>query len=202
MRLVALIRRVGFAICAPVGLVVLLVSLTPFVSWYSRVLAGPWNDPEGAILIVLGGGEFDEGFPAENSTWRGIYAYRSWKTGRFQRIVISGSRVSGDMRELLLCKGVPPDAVVTENASLSTRENAMNTAHLLAGESGSKVLLTSDYHMFRASRAFRKAGLKILPRPIPDAGKRATSVLRRWPAFLDEVVETAKIGYYAMRGWI
>ena len=197
-----MIWRVAFRICASVGLVVLLVSLTPFVSWYSGVLAGPWNDPEGDILIVLGGGEAIEGFPAQDSMWRCIYAYHAWQTGRFQRIVISGARVSGDMREFLLCKGAPPDAVVIENASLSTRENAVMTARLLADASGSKVLLTSDIHMFRAARAFRKAGLKILPRPIPDVGKRATRVLSRWPAFLDEAVETVKIGYYAMRGWI
>ena len=72
----------------------------------------------------------------------------------------------------------------------------------MRSERGRKVLLTSDYHMFRACRAFRKAGLEVAPRPFPDAGKRAANWLGRWPAFLDEVVETLKIGYYFVRGAI
>jgi hypothetical protein len=26
--------------------------------------------------------------------------------------------------------------------------------------------------------------------------------MRRWPAFLDEALETVKIAYYSLRGWI
>jgi len=48
--------------------------------------------------------------------------------------------------------------VVAENYSRSTRENALNTARLLAGDTGTLVLMTSDFHMYRALRAFRKAG--------------------------------------------
>ena len=64
------------------------------------------------------------------------------------------------------------------------------------------MLLTSDYHMFRAHRAFKKAGLEVLPKPFPDARKRASEWTGRWPAFLDLVEETLKIGYYYARGWI
>jgi uncharacterized SAM-binding protein YcdF (DUF218 family) len=65
-----------------------------------------------------------------------------------------------------------------------------------------KVLLTSDYHMFRAFRAFQKAGLNVLSRPIPDARKRAARWLYRWWVFLDLSSETMKIVYYRARGWI
>jgi len=84
----------------------------------------------------------------------------------------------------------------------STHENALYVTELLAGISGRKVLLTSDYHMFRARRAFKKAGLEVLPRPFPDARKRASGWTGRWPAFLDLVGETMKIGYYYVRGWM
>jgi len=91
---------------------------------------------------------------------------------------------------------------VTEDASQSTHDNALYTARLLAGDNGSKVLLTSDYHMLRAVRAFRKVGMNVLPLPVPDARKRATQWLRSWPAFLDEATESTKIVYYFVRGWI
>jgi hypothetical protein len=56
--------------------------------------------------------------------------------------------------------------------------------------------------MFRAYRAFRKLGLEVAPRPIPDARKRAARYRGRWPAFLDLLEETAKISYYYTHGWI
>ena len=93
-----------------------------------------------------------------------------------------------------------------ETASDNTRENALFVQKLLASappRPGSRlVLMTSDYHMFRAWRAFRKAGLTVLPRPIPDGGKRAGSWWRRWPVFLDLAQESVKIAYYYGRGWI
>jgi hypothetical protein len=56
--------------------------------------------------------------------------------------------------------------------------------------------------MFRATRVFRKAGIDIAPRPIPDAAKRMESWKDRWPVFLVLGLETVKVGYYFARGWI
>jgi uncharacterized SAM-binding protein YcdF (DUF218 family) len=197
-----LLRRAGVGLCASIGLVVLLATLTPFVSWYGRKLAGRWGDPLGDTLIVLGGGDLSDGFLSENTMLRCLYAVRAWRGGHFRKVVVSGFGVGFHMRNLLASEGVPAEVIVVENESRSTRENALAVARLLAGDEGSKVLLTSDYHMFRALRAFRKARLEIAPYPIPDAGKRAVWLLRRWPAFLDEADETAKIAYYSLRGWI
>ena len=97
---------------------------------------------------------------------------------------------------------VPAEIVVTEEAAKSTRESALYVARLLSGEAGSKVLMTSDYHMFRAVRTFRKAGIEVSPRPIPDALKRYGTYSKVWSAFLDEASESVKIVYYACRGWI
>ena len=89
-----------------------------------------------------------------------------------------------------------------EGRSGSTRENALFTAGLLAADGRKKVLMTSDYHMFRAVRAFRKAGLDVRTIPVPDAGKRWNSYAMRWPVFIGLFVETAKICVYAVRGWM
>ena len=56
--------------------------------------------------------------------------------------------------------------------------------------------------MYRAYRTFRKPGLDVVPVPFPDAIKRGLFWQGRWPAFLDLVVESAKILYYRVRGWI
>ncbi len=192
---------------ASLGFVFVLVTVTPLVSWWAAALAGPWEDPSGEVLIVVGGSVLDNGVIGTTSYWRGVYAAEAWKGGEFRQVILSGGgpekiSVAEAMRDFLECRGVPPAVIRLEPRSNSTRENALYTRELLAGVPGHKVLLTSDYHMFRAQRAFRKAGLDVLPRPLPDARKRAAHWLGRWPAFLDLVVETLKIGYYYVRGWI
>ena len=195
------LRRGAIYICAALGLTMLLATFSPFVAWYARRLAGPWNDPRGDILIVASGASLN-GFPDGNTILRCMYAVYAYREGGFRKIVVSGYQTSTHMRNFLIAEGVPPSVVVTEEAANSTRENALYVARLLANDSGSKVLMTSDYHMFRAVRAFRKVGLKVAPRPIPDALKRVGNRLRLWPAFVDEAVESLKIVDYALRGWI
>ncbi len=193
--------RAAIAAFALVGFGVAVISATPLVSWYARRLAGPWNDPLGDILIVPGGSIVDAEAMGPSSQWRAIYAARAYHQG-FQRIVVSGAVVSGQMRLLLIAMGVPATAIQVEDQSRSTRENALCIARLLKTESGRKVLMTSDYHMARAVRAFRKAGVDAAPRPIPDGLKRAQHLTLRWEVFLDEAAESAKIAYYFVRGWI
>jgi uncharacterized SAM-binding protein YcdF (DUF218 family) len=106
------------------------------------------------------------------------------------------------MQKFLVAEGVPESAIVVENESLTTRENALKSFEALQATPGPLVLMTSDYHMFRAIRTFRNAGLHVEQRPIPDALKQAATWKGRWPAFLDMAEETLKIGYYFARGWL
>jgi uncharacterized SAM-binding protein YcdF (DUF218 family) len=116
----------------------------------------------------------------QSSYWRSLYATRVYREGQFPQVPLSGGGKPipsvMPMRDFLECQGIPPEVILIETASASARENALNTKRLLEGVPGRKViLLTSDYHMFRASRAFKKAGLDVLPRPFPDIRKRATN---------------------------
>jgi uncharacterized SAM-binding protein YcdF (DUF218 family) len=194
--------RILTGLLAALGLLVVLVTFTPLTYWYSTLLAGRWNDPRGDVLIVLGGGTLDRNTLATDSYWRCVYASLVWRQGGFRQVVVSGEGVSKPMRDLLVSMQVPADAIVLETASTSTHESAVNLQRLLAATPGVKVLLTSDYHMFRARRALAKAGLKVRLRPYPDVRKRYQRFTGRWPAFLDLVVETGKIVYYYFHGWI
>jgi uncharacterized SAM-binding protein YcdF (DUF218 family) len=200
------VLRILSSSLAGLGLLVVLVTVTPLVSWWAGVLAGPWEDPKGDVLIVLGGSLLADGVMGPSSYWRSTYAVLAWREGSFHELVVSGGppgkSIAEPMRAFLECRGVPRSAIAIETRSRSTHENALYVTELLARVPGRKVLLTSDYHMFRAHRAFKKAGLDVLPRPFPDARKRASDWTGRWPAFLDLVVETMKIGYYYVRGWI
>jgi len=149
---------------AGLGLLVVLVTVTPLVSWWAGVLAGPWEDPNGDDLIVLGGSLLGDGVMGQSSYWRSTYAVLAWGEGTFHRVVVSGGGPAGNsiaepMRDFLECRGVHRAAIQIETRARSTHENALYVAELLAGVPGRKVLLTSDYHMFRAHRAFKNAGL-------------------------------------------
>ena len=83
------------------------------------------------------------------------------------------------MGRFLTASGIPPDKILLETNSASTRENALFTAAMIQTLPGTKVLLTSDYHMFRARRAFEAAGLHVVPRPFPDVLKQYNSFWNR-----------------------
>lgn len=136
-----------------------------------------------------------------------MYAALYYRQARYSQIVLSGgppgdSSAALALRQFLLVQGVPEEVIRLEGASRNTRENALFTAELLRNTPGRKLLLTSDYHMYRAARAFERAGLEVATLPFPDVRKRVGSWRARWPAFLDLADESLKIGYYFVRGWI
>jgi uncharacterized SAM-binding protein YcdF (DUF218 family) len=194
--------RLLLYLLAALGLLMLAATFTPLVPWYARVLSGNWSDEKGAVLILLGGGTIDREMLSDSSYWRAVYGVRAWNQGGYREVLISGQGVAPLMRDFLVCHGVPAAAIRLEERSTSTRENAIEAARLLASTPGAKVLLTSDYHMYRAWRAFRKAGLDTIPHPFPDVLKASSRFENRWPMFLRVSKETAKIAYYRLRGWI
>lgn len=196
------VLRAILCLLALLGFVMVAVTFTPLTGWWGRALAGGWNDPKGEVLIVLGAGTIDESTLAPSSYWRSIYADRAYRRGGFRTVLVSGSEVAPLMADFLVCHGVPAGAILMDNASTSTHENTLYAKLILANVPGRKVLLTSDYHMFRARRCFEKAGVLVLASPFPDALKRGRRHMGRWGVFLDLVVETAKIVYYRARGWI
>ena len=197
------IRKITVRALAALGFCYLLVTLTAVTGWWARRLAGPWQDPEGDVLIVLGADAPNSNIIGESSYWRSVYAVLAWRNGHFRNLVIAGGDgIATSMRNFLVCHGIPAPAIVVESRSTSTRENALFTAEIIRSLPGRKILLTSDYHMHRAWRVFRKAGIETVPRPFPDAIKRSNNIWLRWPLFVQLCGETTKIVYYRMRGWI
>ena len=191
---------------AAIGFLFGFVTVTPVDNWWIRCLAGPANDAKGDVLVVLAGDSIKDVI-GWSSYWRSVYAVRAWREGGWREVVVTGGSLHGEtpaaerMRDVMVSQGVPAAAIRVEDESHSTRENALKSKPLLETLGGSKVLLTSDYHMFRAYRVFRKAGIEVAPRPLPEAAKQAEWLRNRWTVFLGLWVETGKIGYFA-RGWI
>lgn len=183
------------------GALLAFVTIVP-PTWYGQWLARPWTDAQAPVLIVLGGDSIRDGMMGEASYWRCVFAIDVWREGGVKRIVLSGDpQTTASMRSWIVGQGVPPETVTIEGRSHSTRENALFTAELLRNIPGPYLLMSSDIHMWRAQRAFRKAGIAVIPRPAPDAFKRANDWRDRWRVFLDILNECTRIAYYKFKGW-
>ena len=207
LRSLRVIKDAALRGLALIGLAVVIVMITPLDSWWAGKLAGRWDDPAGDILIVLGGSVLDDGQIGGSSYWRCMYGAMAYREGGFKQVVVTGGGhdavpIAEPMKSFLVYLGVPAPVIEVETKSMSTRENAVFVKRMIAGRPGRKVLLTSDYHMFRAYRVFEKAGIDVQPRPYPDVRKRAGSWRGRLPAFIDLLEESAKIVYYRAHGWI
>lgn len=192
-----------------VGFLFVLVTVTPIDSWWTRKLAGQSYSPTGDVMIVLGGFGLPDGRMGWDTYLRTRYAAKIYHEGGFKQVVVAGGPgydtkvpVSVAMGEFLKCQGVPAESLLLETASRSTRENALYSKPLLDGLPGRKVLLTGDYHMFRARRVFAKTGVQVASLPIPEVQSRSGSWRGRSLAFFDLSEETCKIVYYWLRGWI
>ena len=197
-------HKLGRWLCrslAVVGLVTTLVIFTPIVSWWVLACSGPIQQPKGDILILLSAAADDKDGISYSSYWRARYALLAWQTGGFKKIVIAGGGGPGILN-FLAAYGIPRDAIIAEWQSTSTRENGIVIARLIQDMPGKKVLLTSDYHMFRAIRAFRKLGIEVEPMAVPDLLQTTVHWYGRIPAFETMLVESAKVGYYKLHGWL
>lgn len=188
-------------VLALLGLLTVLILTTPIDFWWAHAYAGSVDQPRGDVLIVLSAANGDHGFISYSSYWRARYALLAWHTGSFRTIVVSGG-AAPDIRDFLAAEGVPAAAIVTESQSTTTRENAINTARVVQGMPGTKVLLTSDFHMFRAEHVFRKLGIDVTPYPAPDVMKLSQHWYGRFSGFETLATETAKIVDYWLHGWL
>lgn len=190
---------------AVIGAVHMIVLFTPLTKWWLTALTGPWGAPDGSVLVVLGGDQVETGAAGRATYWRCFYAAHLWRHGRFERVLVSGGGdppVAGQMKLLLAAAGVPEQAVLMETQSTTTRENAIEAAKIGWKDSDRLVLVSSDYHMRRATAAFRKAGLRVTPCPAPDGIKQYLRRENRWSLALELGAESAKFAYYRLRDWI
>jgi len=193
--------RAFFSLFAVIGFITVLVISTPVVSWWAEAYSGALEQPKGDVLILLSAAGDDRGGISYSSYWRARQALFAWQTGGFKKIVIVGGGGPGILN-FLIVNGIPREAIIAGWESTSTRENAIEAERLVHDLPGKKVLLTSEFHMYRALRVFRKMGIEVTPMAVPDVLHSTEHWDGRFSAFETMTAETVKIVYYAIRGWI
>lgn len=181
--------------------------------------------PAADAIVVLGGymhsptkshpaAELNE---SGDRLWMGAQLF---KAGKAPLVLLSGGTVPGfgeklvpeaeAAKDLLQRWGVPSEAILVETQSRNTHENAIFSRPILLQKNARRVLLvTSAFHMPRATAIFRKAGMDVTPVPtdylsgwegrdlvsslIPDAEGlyRSSVALREWIG----------LTVYKLRGW-
>lgn len=117
--------------------------------------------------ILLLGLELDErDAPRPELTARVDAAVKAYKEGAADRIVACGGVLEGHrlaeadvMAGMLQSRSVADGAIIREDKSQDTMENLRNAAKILGGAKGRRLLVvTSDYHAFRARMTARRLG--------------------------------------------
>jgi uncharacterized SAM-binding protein YcdF (DUF218 family) len=114
------------------------------------------------------------------------------------------------MRDFLLEQGVKPADIVVESHSNNTRQSALALKKLVEESRPPQVVLIADArHMALSARAFRKAGIEVIPSPCNFTGMGSGS---GWDDFLPSPAGAARfqeafrewlrLAYYWARGWV
>ncbi|WP_410565524.1 YdcF family protein [Amycolatopsis sp. cmx-4-61] len=101
-------------------------------------------------------------------------------------LVVSGGRGAGEtvteaeaMQAYLRDRGVPEDRIVREDQAETTEENLRFSAELLPADARRVVVVTSNYHVFRAAVECRRLGLPFHATGSPTARYFLPSALLR-----------------------
>ena len=183
----------------------------------------PAQAPKADVIVVLGGNT-----QSNRSNWFEPYS-RSTAIDRIDRaadlyfenkashIVVSGGSLEGPtseahgMARVLRQKGIPESAIVLENNSRNTYENALFSQQIIQQFGWSKVaVVTSSLHMPRAIAPFKKLGVDAVPSGVPPQIVKSNHLLinpwlphtRTLEASRSIIKEYFGLFGYWLRGWL
>lgn len=129
-------------------------------------------------IVLTGGTTNDDKLPQEN-LFLGKTADRIgqtlelYKRGKIKKVLISGGEISvlgkshkreiEEIAKYLIISGIPRESIFMETHAQNTRENALNCSKILKKHfrNQSYLLITSGFHLRRATACFEKVGIKV-----------------------------------------
>jgi len=183
-------RRVGIAVVL-LAAVCLFVAATPALSSYllsvvEAAIPGGADFRTAQAIVVLGGDQrFGDGGEIADSLGplsveRAMFAAEAFRRLRIPVAVTGGSipgahASSAELMKPVLERNFAVPVVWSEDRSLTTYENAVNSAALLKPQKVvTVVLVTQAWHLPRALWSFERAGLHALPWPAPRTAVQAS----------------------------
>lgn len=159
-------------------LITLAAAMLYFVGFVTAAhFAGLQDTTEQAdVIIVLGSGLRKDGRPGPALTRRTRHGADLWHEGIAPLVLCTGGQSeyyprteAAACREILLAAGLPAGAILMEERSRSTEENAIYSKRILDQKQLTHVVLVSDsYHMLRARWLFSKQGIQSFASPVTN----------------------------------
>ena len=169
-----------------IALVVLFAAGNKYTA-FSLARSLEWKYPalpagQKADAIVLLGGATEPNTPPRtmvemNSAGdRVTYAFKLWQENTAPVILLSGGNIdflsetsstpAANMAALLELMGVPPEALLLQDKSENTEQDALYSCQLIQEKGYKNVLLvTSAFHMPRSMLLFEAQGCRVIPAP-------------------------------------
>ncbi len=187
-------------------LLCLLAAIIYFAAFLTAIhVAGTQDNTRPAdVIIALGAGLRPDGRPGPALTRRSLRAADLWRGGIAPAVICAGGQAESfprseadACREILRNQGLPPSAILLEDNSRSTEENALFSSRLMAERGWTSAVLVSDsYHMLRAGWLFTQREVEAYTSPVP--AKRIHhphsypySLLREFLAFHWQILKDA-----------
>jgi uncharacterized SAM-binding protein YcdF (DUF218 family) len=171
-------------ISATAGFLLLVLISSPIISHTLTGILESWQPTAPPAvgekldaIVVLGGGILEKGTLrptielTDESRRRTACGADLYREGRAPTLVVSGGsaaiwgsgpRESAAMKEWALRLGVPAEAIMMEDRSRTTYENALLSKQVL-GDRTAILLVTSANHLPRATALFLKQGFRVTP---------------------------------------
>ncbi len=120
------------------------------------------DDERFDAVVVLGCRVHPDGTPGPTLVRRAKEGARLVREGRAPRLILSGGKVGSETTEasaalpIALAEGLSRDAILLEERSTTTEQNATEVAALLADPEARLLVVTDAYHVLRSVRLFRR----------------------------------------------
>ena len=121
-------------------------------------------DANADYMIVLGGHVYGERM-SQNLWYRVDSAYQYLQGNPNTKAVLSGGKGQGEsiteaeaMYRYLVKHGIAKDRLLREETSVNTDENIRNSIKLIGSKTKKVIIVSNDYHIYRAKRIARKQG--------------------------------------------
>lgn len=122
-------------------------------------------DTQADYIVVLGAHVYGERMSA-NLKYRVQVAYDYLEKNASTKVILSGGQGSGEsiteaeaMRRYLIEKGISSERILLEDASRNTEENIANSMKLMKNTKSRVIIVSNDFHVYRAVGIARKLGL-------------------------------------------
>lgn len=209
-RLYDVASRRSAELLAGLALAYLLVFQTPLVWWAAGPLQVSAAPQSADAIVVFAGGVGESGRAGGGFQERVTQAIRLYRAGYASRLVLSSGFVftlheAEVMKAVAVANGIPPEAIVLEERAANTYENVAFSARILDDHGWTRILLVSSpYHMRRATLTWRKVAPEIAVIPTPATESQFYAHTRG--ASLEQIrgilQEYAALVSYWWKGWL